>query len=170
MQQSRKDILFFSSFCEYCNDIINLMIKKNIKQNFMMVCVDNKKYSIPSFVDRVPILFTKNDEVISDDTIINYIESLYPTETIDILPYSLQQTNYSNQFSFLEETHDLQNKGYTMLGYDQKITAPVETDDSSNKSKFDSSMLDKYLQSRDMDEQNFKKIMNSGNGTAFNRL
>ena len=171
MQNARKDILFFSNFCEYCNDILNLLIKKNIKQDFMMVCVDNNKYNIPSFVDRVPILYTKNDEIISDETIINYIESLYPTDNTDILPYSLQQSNYSNQFSFLEDTHDLQNKGYTMLGYEQKITAPIESEDSSSKTgKFDSSLLDKYRQSRDIDENNFKKIMNNGNGAGFNRV
>lgn len=161
MQSSRKDILFFSNYCDYCTDLLNTLIKKNIKTEFMLVCVDNNRYNLPAFVDRVPIIFTRNDDILYDESIMKYIEGKYPTESMEISPFSLHQPSYGNHFSFLEETNEMHTKGYTILGMDQKISSPVENEDSK-KGKFDSSVLDKYLQSRDMDEQNFKRIMNGG--------
>ena len=163
---NRKDILFYSNYCEYCNEILSQIVKKNAKQEFVLVCVDSNKYQLPNFVDRVPLIYTKNDEMVYDDSIIKYLEMLFPNETEEILPWSLQQSaNYSNQFSFLlEDSADMQNKGYTMLGYDQKITTTVDDSDSSKKGKFDSSQMDKYMQAREADEQVFKKNMN-GDGT-----
>lgn len=163
---NRKDVLFFSNFCEYSTEILNLIVKKNAKPDFVMVCVDSNKYQLPNFVDRVPLIYTKNDELVYDDSIIKYLEMLYPNEVVEIMPWSLQQpTNYSNQFSFLlDDTIDMQNKGYTMLGYDQKIATTADDSDTSKKGKFDSSQMDKYMQEREADEQNFKKHMN-GDGT-----
>ena len=165
---NRKDILFFSSYCDYSNDILNMMVKKNVKNDFMLVCVDNSKFQLPQFVDRVPIIFTKRDELIYDDSIIKYIEETSQSgiEVVeDIQPWSIQQpSNYTNQFSFLmDESCDNQNKGYTMLGYDQKITIPQEDTDVSKKDRFDSSQMDKYMQERKADEESFKKSINGDN-------
>lgn len=166
---NRKDILFFSNFCDYSNDILNMMVKKNVKNEFMLVCVDNSKFQLPQFVDRVPIIYTKRDELIYDDSIIKYIEELAQAVgvdlTEDIQPWSLQQpSNYTSQFSFLmDESSDSLNKGYTMLGYDQKITISQEEADVSKKDKFDSSQMDKYMQDRKADEERFKKNINTDN-------
>lgn len=163
---NRKDVIFLSNFCEYSNEILNLIVKKNAKPDFVVICVDNNRYQLPNFVDKVPLIYTKNDEIVYDDSIIKYLEMLYPTETEEIMPWSIQQpSNYSNQFSFLlDDSADLQNKGYTILGYDQRISTTIEDSDTSKKGKFDSSQMDKYMQERENDEQNFKRNMN-GDGT-----
>jgi hypothetical protein len=169
---NRKDILFFSNYCDYSNDIVNMMVKKNVKNEFMLVCVDNSKFQLPQFVDRVPIIYTKHDELIYDDNILKYIEAAFQTESVeDIQPWSIQQpSNYSNQFSFLmDDVPDLQSKGYTMLGYDQKITIPPEESDVSKKDKFDSSQMDKLMQERKADEEKFKKSINNDTENVFRR-
>lgn len=173
MQGGRKDILFYSNNCDYCNEILSILVKKNIISRFMRVCVDENRFSLPAFVDRVPIVFTRNDEVISDEVILQYIEEAYPSQSVEIQPFALQQTNYSAQFSFLEEggeSQGLQNKGYTMIGYDQKITyVPEQVTEGAKKDKLDTAMLDRFMQSRDTDLQQFKRIMNSGNGLGIDR-
>lgn len=165
---NRKDILFFSNYCDYSNDILNMMVKKNVKNEFMLVCIDNSKFQLPQFVDRVPIIYTKRDELIYDDSIIKYIEAVaQPNGEIveDIQPWSIQQpSNFTSQFSFLmDDSDDNLNKGYTMLGYDQKITLTQEETDVSKKDKFDSSQMDKYMQERKADEERFKKSINTDN-------
>lgn len=158
-----KDILFFSNYCEYSNEVLNLIIRKNIANEFMMVCVDTNKYNLPSFVDRVPVVFTKSEQVLSDDIIVKYINELYPCVTEDILPFSLGSQALTNQFAFLEDHTEttLAPQAYTMIGDEHKIMMRPEatTSDESKKSKFDSSMLDKFVQDRDHDLQNFKQSM-----------
>lgn len=161
--QVSKDILFFSNFCDYSKEILNLLIRKNMKQAFMTVCVDTNKYKLPDFIDRVPLIYTRNGEVLYDETIVQYIEAVAPKED-DILPFSLQEPNgYSDQFSFLENTMDTGNKGYTMLGYEQRIMAPADDENKDNgKSRFDASLLDQYMQERDNDIKQLKKNMGPG--------
>lgn len=162
---SRKDIMFFSNYCEYCTDIINSLIRKNAKQDFMMVCVDNNKYNLPEFVDRVPIIYTKNDEIIYDEGITKYIELMYPSVSEEISPFSLQNTDIGNSFSFLnDELPDMHSKGYTMLGYDQRISSPPEPEDGSKKAKMDSSVFDRFVQERNADIEEIKKKMGNDNG------
>lgn len=158
-----KDVLFYSNFCDYSKEVINLIIKKNIKQYFVHICVDSSKYKLPEFIDRVPIIYTHNGEVLYDETIVKYIESVSPNNE-DILPFSLHQsTNYSDMFSYLDDSVDISNKGYTMLGFEQKIMAVPDDNGSDNtKSKFDTNILDKYMQERDNDIQLAKKAMNTG--------
>jgi hypothetical protein len=167
--QFSKDVLFFSNFCDYSKEIVNLLIKKNIKQNFVLICVDSSKYKLPDFVDRVPIIYTHNGEVLYDETIVKYIEAISPKNE-SILPFSLHQSaNYSDNFSFLDDSDELSNKGYTMVGFDQRIMAAPDDDASDNsKNKFDTAVLDQYMQARDSDTQAFKKTMN--NGESFVRF
>lgn len=159
-----KDILFYSNFCEYSNEVLNLLIRKNITNEFMMVCVDTNKYNLPSFVDRVPIIFTKTQSLLIDDNITRYINELYPSVSEDILPFALGGQSLTNQFSFLEDGALPTESGasYTLIGEDNNLMLRPEsnTDDSSNKKgKFDSSQLDKFVQDRDSDLQTFKQSM-----------
>lgn len=158
---SKKDILFFSNFCDYCNDLIGLIVKKNLKNEFMMVCIDNNKYQLPYFVDRVPIIFTRSGEILYDESITNYIEHSFQVENQEIAPFSLHTTNYSTSFSFIDDSaSDMPNKAYTTLGHDQQIiTASEESSNGAKPNKFDTSVLDKYMQEREADAASFKKIM-----------
>lgn len=165
-----KDILFYSNYCEYSNEMLNIIIRKNITADFMLVCVDNNKYALPSFVDRVPIVYTKLQQVLIDNDIITYINDQYPSVNEDIMPFSLGSQTYTNGYAFIEEppATEQDNRKYSVLGQENNISVRPEmmstqtNDDGSKKSKFDSSMLDKFMQSRDSDLQTFKQHMNGG--------
>ena len=166
-----KDILFYSNFCEYSNEVLNVIIRKNITSDFMLVCVDSNKYSLPAFVDRVPIVYTQNQRVLFDSDIMTYINEQYPSVNEDIMPFSLGSQTYTNGYAFIEDASvgpDQENRKYSMLGQDNNIPVRPEmasnssNDEGGKKSKFDSSMLDRFMQSRDNDLQNFKQNMNGG--------
>lgn len=165
-----KDILFYSNYCEFSNEILNIIIRKNVTTDFMLVCVDNNKYSLPAFVDRVPIVYAKSEQVLTDSDIVSYINERYPSVNEDIMPFSLGAQAYTNGYAFIEDAPvvDQENMKYSVIGQDNTISIRPEmmssqsTDETSKKSKFDSSMLDKFMQSRDSDLKNFKNNMNGG--------
>jgi hypothetical protein len=72
-----KDILFYSNFCEYSKHILVLVQKKDCRDSFVMVCVDNPavRNRLPVEVDKVPMIITKTKHVISGDNIVKYIET-----------------------------------------------------------------------------------------------
>jgi hypothetical protein len=163
----QKDILFFSNYCEFCKEILGMITKNNLKEQFMMVCVDNKQLRLPPFVDRVPIIYTSDKKLFSDENLINYIQTKVVTTTLQ--PYALVGTNtgaYSENFSFIETGDNLAEDfsiNYNYLGMDQQIYAPKEDDDSNNKVQ--SNVLEKYMADRAND---IAKIL--PNSTGFNRL
>jgi hypothetical protein len=167
---SKKDILFYSNFCEYSNEVLNTIIRKNASDEFMLVCIDTNKFKLPSFVDRVPLVFTKQGAVISDESILSYINELYPSITHEIMPFSLQGgQDYTNPFSFIDDNDGSAlggAKGYTLLDQDSSImmrpeAAPASNSEEAKKSKFDSSVFDKLVASRDNDLATFKKMYDS---------
>lgn len=164
-----KDIVFYSNYCDFSKEILNLLVRKNIKDNFLFVCVDNNKYQLPNFVDRVPLLFTTSKHVLVDQSIMDYIEEVSP-QSKDIEPFSIMQGtgNYSDMFSFIDSCEEGLTKGYTYLGNDDSrimFVPEKDTESTNNKVKFDSSMYDKYLQDREAD---IKKIIGPANpGVRF---
>lgn len=158
-----KDIFFYSNHCEYCKEILNYMTQHNLKPLFLHVCVDNPRYRLPDFVDRVPLIYTKTQHVLTDQSITDYLDDHRP-KAKDIEPFSLMQgtANYSDMFSFLDSSEEGVVKGYTYLGSDQPIPMVAEEVErgNSSKAKFDSAVLEKYMAERDND---IKRIIGNGN-------
>ena len=75
MDIHKKDLLFYSNFCEHCNNLVNMMIKKNVRDSFILVCVDKRDLKIPGFVDRVPTILTAKKEIYTDDSLYKYVDS-----------------------------------------------------------------------------------------------
>jgi hypothetical protein len=163
----QKDILFYSNLCDFSKEVISDIAKYNIKDKFMMVCVDNRTYNLPPFVDRVPLIYTVSKKLFADENLINYIKS--KIETSSLQPYSLVGTNtgaYSENFSFLDNgdgfTEDC-GRNYNYLGMDQAIYAPDDKDEpKDDKAK----LLESYMANRANDIQ--KIFGNTNNG--FNRI
>lgn len=188
-------LLFYSTYCKYCDEVLSTLGKTTIKDKFMLVCVDKHSNNLPPFVDRVPLVFRPStNEIIVDDDVLAYLRRFVVVtkpasaanvqkpqlqteskpgkekEEDEISPYSLQSNaNYSDSFSFLEETSidSQQSKSrYTHLNYEDRIMPMSSIDDentsSSGKTKFDNSVLESYLQSRDTDTASFKQQMNNG--------
>lgn len=135
--------------------------------------------NLPPFVDRVPLIYLQREnEVLVDDAIDDYIDQFKKpknsnspsTDTPeDVLPFALMQnTNYSENFSFLNDASDNMpnSKAFSVLRFDERpIAMPSSgnsSDDDTKKSKFNAKMLEEYMQSRDHDTASFKQSMNNG--------
>lgn len=157
----KQDILFHSNFCRFSKEVIDLMTKYNIRQNFVLVCVDNKNYQIPKFIDRVPSILKISGEVFTDDQLYKYLESKSSTVVQDISPIMSiygNNTSYSMAFSAIEEDKEEDNPNFVNLGRDQHMIhvkdEPInKTDDSAQVSK----ALERLKESRSTDDMFIKK-------------
>ena len=70
-----KSVLFYSQYCEFCNEVLRLITKKNLRAMFAMVCVDQNRYQIPRFIDRVPMILTPDKRLLSDGDVFAYLEA-----------------------------------------------------------------------------------------------
>jgi hypothetical protein len=163
----QKDILFYSNLCDFSKDVLQTITKQQMKEKFMMVCVDNRNIQLPPFVDRVPLIYTVSKKLFADENLINYLKS--KIETSSLQPYSLVGTNtsaYSENFSFLENTDEFSedcSRNYNYLGMEHKIYAP---DDQEEPKDDKSKILEAYMANRATDIQ--KIFGNTNNG--FNRM
>lgn len=172
---NRKDLLFYSINCSYSKKIIELLVKNNIRDQFVLVCVDNKALTIPKFVNRVPMVLTTFKEIYADGYVLNYIESILskqqgqsgpPQSSDDIAPFVLQNVS---QYTYITNDGDGydNNKSddnvYGILGMEQQISNGAAGSGSYNSektSKMDSSLFEKYINSRKSDDDAIKKMFN----------
>lgn len=172
-----KDLLFFSNYCDFCKEIINTLVKKNIRNKFLLVCVDTRKYDIPTFVDRVPtILVVSTGQTVTDENLCKYIDSIslntFKQDEISPMYTVYGNSLYSSSFSSLNEDENAaENKNYVFLGHEQHIDVPAEEKAAKNGTQSDSmdkGMFEKYLESRKNDDSYIKKILDSNNnGNRF---
>ena len=164
----QRDMFFYSGFCRFSTDVTDLMTKHNIRQSFVFICVDNKNYNIPKFIDRVPSILKQTGEVFTDDELFKYLETKYKnTSSQDISPIMSvygNSTSYSSAFSSIEENDDEDNPNYLNLGRDQHtsvINSPgggedgKKTDDSAKVSK----ALEMLKESRNSDDKFLKQSL-----------
>lgn len=164
----QKDILFFSNYCEFCKEILSMLVKHSLKDAFMLVNVDKKTLKLPPFVDRVPLIYTVERKVFSDEHLVSYLQSKISSENLQ--PYALVGTNtgaYSENFSFLESGDSFPEdcaRNYNYLGMEQRIYSPKEDD---GPSKPQDNLLEKFMEDRNADIQ---KLFPNNNVNGFNRL
>ena len=163
MQSLQKDVLFYSNYCDYSKEILGIITKKNIRNDFVLVCVDSRTHQLPPFVDRVPLVFSKDKQIIVDEAITEYVDSRGGDSSSSLEPFALfacaGKANYSDGFSYItEESDNDMMKGYMYLNTATAISTVAEDPDSGKKSKIDSSILEKYMAERDND---IKIIKNS---------
>lgn len=182
MENNKKDLLFYSNYCEYCKHLLSLIIKKNIRDYFILVCVDKKELKIPAFIEKVPSIFTFKRELYTDDDITQYIDHLAKSlikENDDILPFMFETGINSSQYTFItNDGNDYESAGYSKddsiiknnfvsLNIDQKIVTPIDKEADNKSSKFDSAILEKYMNSRKNDDESIKKSLFS---SAINKI
>ena len=173
MDIHKKDLLFYSNFCEHCNNLINLMIKKNVRSSFILVCIDKRDLKIPSFVDRVPTILTTKKDIYTDDSLYKYVDSKITkqnTQTEDVCSFMFGSALNSSQYTFISSdgnsyecdndmgTDMLQSTNFVPVGLEQMI-APKE-EENGKGSKIDPAFLEQYVNSRKSDDEHIKKQLN----------
>ena len=143
----------------------------------MFVCVDNKKFVIPTCVTHVPTIITKQNDVLTDAYVTAYIERLVDSKTEsleEISPYSLaSQGGYSSSYTWLTENgydndgkvslqkENMGENHYVMLGTESRMSTPKQVD-TTKTNKFDDSIYEQYVNSRTADDEFIKRQMPAG--------
>ena len=98
-----KPVLFFSKFCQFSNEVINIIRKTNSRSKFMFVCVEDQDHqSLPKFVDCVPLVFTTDKRILKDDLVYDFIRSMN-TSTDSAYSSSSSSSNSSTEFQCASE-------------------------------------------------------------------
>lgn len=145
-----KEIFFYSNFCKYSQDLIQYIIKKDLKKHFVFVCVDTNKHRIPSQIDKVPALFlTQSGQVLFGEDILSCIE----TNVQEITPNEQPSSTFSDNFSFLGDDDSMVgnsscfSKNFSSVDADLRIYTPQDDD-----GKKDNEMsLERYNNQRERD-------------------
>lgn len=149
--------IFYSEYCDYSMEILEMIEKYKLKDMFTCVCVDTIQ-DLPHIVDRVPMIITKTNDIIYDDDIISFITNTYK-KTINSI--NALGNDQSSSFSFInenevekEELNEFQIRMYNYLDDDTGNDISLVTNiDTHKKNKMDQSEIEKYKRERDIDIQ-----------------
>lgn len=153
-------MLFYSTYCGFCQEIIKLVTKCNMRDAFVFVCVDTNKTRIPSQIDRVPaLLIRSNGHLLVEDELTEYILSLGGVENS---PQEQLSSAYADQYSFIEETEseshpEASAMPFAQFGNEQKIHIVEENDGKSKRGdSYTSQQYEQYMTARERDIQSIR--------------
>lgn len=161
--QNQKDILFYSNYCEFSKDVINIITKQNIRSIFMFVCIDDNKFKIPEFIDRVPSILKQTGEVYTDNQLYSYLDMKFKVTNLEEISPAISvygNSLYSSHFSSLDgDDNSIENKNYLSLGHEQHMIHVPESTNTNTKGADTSSAFEKFMLSRKLEDQNLKQTM-----------
>jgi hypothetical protein len=148
-----KPVLFYSNFCPFSKDVIQYITKKHIRHLLILICVDDKQLRIPAYVDRVPMIMTRDKQILCDDDLLSFMESILASpnvsdQTMELTCYTTG--SFSDEYSFIDDTNG--SKPTSMTSYSQltdmmQINTPPELE----RQKGEGFTLDKLVQTRTED-------------------
>lgn len=137
-----KNILFYSNYCNYSFETLNLINKHNMTDHFIYVCVDNKEIQIPSFIKVVPTLYiTDTKNILIEDDISDWFNKMFSKPNLE--PYS---ENNSFSYSVIDTNENTFSENFSYLGDDTSIKVIEEKvtkkDDEFNINKLSQQRMD----------------------------
>lgn len=116
-----KDILFFSKFCNHCNKFNERLEKSsNLKENIFFFCIDNNREKIPSFIQAVPSLLTKDKQILSGKQLFDWLETQISSQQSDD-PMAWHNTEmgstFSDNYSFLDSDTSAEGTGGSSIAH-----------------------------------------------------
>ena len=133
-------IVFVSHKCPHSAEIIKLIEETDLKMTFNFVDVRSLE-KIPSFVDRVPLLFTKDEKVFHDEELFSFIKS----QEIVVEPFMMNEMQgMSDYYSFMGEDEDKKlDHVYSFIDNEDQLITEVPSNDSDRIVNYD-----KYIEKR----------------------
>jgi len=131
----QKDVLFYSNYCLFSKKLLTTIHKLNIKHFFTTICVEAYKSSIPKVVDRVPLILSTNGDVIVEDVINDYIETIAHklasrgSDGETLAPQDIFSHTDAG-FSYIDDPIEGNATSYGIFGEEQHIETPE--DDEGN--------------------------------------
>ena len=80
-----RPVLFYSQFCAHSSNALRAIATMNIRAEFAVMCVDGMS-TLPAGMDRVPLLFTHDRRLLSDDALFMYIATFKKSAVQDFSP------------------------------------------------------------------------------------
>lgn len=170
-----KHVLFYSNYCQFSKEVLNIIVRKNIRAAFVYVCVDDNKYKLPAYVDRVPVIVSSSKNMYTDDDVMLFLDTVthndggggsHPGKVKeDDLQTALYKGQlFSDMYSFIEseyQTDPQLNLGYSMIDSITRIETPPEGNQNKGRgSGIDTSSMDRLIENRDMDIKRILGIQN----------
>lgn len=125
-----KPVLYCSVKCAHSKELLDVIKEKSILEMFKVSIIEQETERIPTFVDRVPLLF-HNNKVLHDEGLFMYIQSINEKKK-DIDAFA-PESSISDNFSFIdvEKGNDHSYLYVNDRGNfeDQKINTPPESSD-----------------------------------------
>jgi hypothetical protein len=155
-----KDILFYSHFCNFSKEVLSMMHKMNVKNDFLLVCVEKHAKSIPKNITCVPTIMTRTQQFLVEDDIQGYIQIVASHKksggsggAADTAPQDVF-SNTNAGFSYLDDpiegNNGVDSGAYGIFGMDQRIETPDEDSDLSGESTIN---YERFKAQRDSDIQ-----------------
>lgn len=144
-------IVFISHRCPHSAEIVKLIEETELQIKINIVDIKSLD-KIPSFVDRVPLLFTQDEKVYHDEDLFKFIQSQEKT----VEPFMLNEMQgLSDYYSFMGEDEDKKlDHVYSFIDKEEELITQTSTnEDDSNRIV----NYDKYVQSRADDIQDILK-------------
>ena len=141
MTMETRHVLFFSNYCTYCRSVLEKLSNRGTRAMFVLVCVDRRQQQLPNFVDRVPIIYTNDSKVLSDDSVMAFIERLAEQTNVasddEVVPWTMTVgSGICKSFSFLETSEGVYGPNYSDVNAQHSIYTP--NDDKEKNAKQDS--------------------------------
>ena len=115
-----KDILFFSKFCNHCNQFNEKLNKSQLKEHLLFFCIDNNRDKTPSFIKAVPSLLTKDKQIISGKQLFEWLEEqLASCASDDPLAWHNNEMGaaFSDHYSFLDSDTSAEGTGGSSIAH-----------------------------------------------------
>ena len=166
MNKNPNHILFFSKHCDHSKDFYGKLMNTEFDNKFVKICVDNKNYKIPSFINKVPtIIVPDSNTPLTGQNVFEWLDMVIKRKESNSLqnnqqnngevnPFSGEMCGLSDQYSLLDNANNSQfERVFSFINNNNEhINTPVAEGSSSDKIKDSTdTAYDRLVASRNMD-------------------
>ena len=164
---STKDLVFLNTTSALCKEIVAMLLSKGLRDKFLLVYVDTGRYNIPACIKQIPTLLTTDKKLVVQDAILAYINAMAPPQQT-LSTFNWEGGGFSANYSIINDEDAQGNmtpQQFTMLNESDLSAAgpPNFKEDCTKQNKFDATIYESYIASRNKDEEEIKRQYKNAN-------